>query len=337
MPSSTSNSRDRVPESASLRIWLIGMLVGAVLLGGLEMFWRYMGHKPSVTADATLWSVQRAKLESDDRNNIALLGWSRSLYNMVPQEIISQQPQVTVANLAIEGKHPYATLRDLANNESFRGLVLCDITYDALKPKYREDQQFRVDEFHRKWQMSKGVERRLRSEVQSRLVLVSPRTSIKQFADGVFNDTWEWPFHMRIQHDRWWAADFHAANFDHIIQFTMKLRRNNAKEVPVDQSVNIEGAKLFGQLVTKIQQRGGEVVFVRMPIGRHPWERKTKSAGWHLLVEHTTAKTIHFSDYPELSKYILWDGSHIDMHDAPAFTRSVVAILVEMKVLPRPN
>lgn len=337
MPSSTSNSDARLPQSRSLLIWFAGVLLAVLMLLGLELFWRHLGHTPSVQDDMDLWSQQRAKLSSDDAHTIALLGWSRSMYNVVPEVIEARHPALTVGNVAIEGKHPVAVLRDLANDESFRGVLLCDITFAGIPSSTWDEQQRHIDYYNTNWEIGKDVERTLTSFVQARLTVVSPRASLKQFLAGVLHDEWEWPFHVTVHADRWWAGDFHAADFDRILTRNKELagmREEDSAGEPPTEADYIDDVKGLNRFVDAIQSRGGKVVFVRMPTGRRPWRETSKTPAWRALEQHTTAAaTIHFGDYPQLAKYMLWDGSHVDVRDAPAFTESLLEILEEKGVL----
>jgi hypothetical protein len=60
-----------------------------------------------------------------------------------------------------------------------------------------------------------------------------------------------------------------------------------------------------------------------------------KARFWDQLAARTRAISIHFKDYPELSKFACPDTSHIASKDAPEFTRGVLAILKARGVLDR--
>ena len=80
-------------------------------------------------------------------------------------------------------------------------------------------------------------------------------------------------------------------------------------------------------LVRKIEDRGGDVVFVTFPTTRRIWEMDEalypKRLFWDELVRRTSARTIHFAEHESLSRFDLPDGVHLDYRDAPAFTEGL--------------
>lgn len=85
--------------------------------------------------------------------------------------------------------------------------------------------------------------------------------------------------------------------------------------------------------VSRIQQRGGRVIFVRFPVDGKVKQLEQKRCPrpeyWDVLVARTKAITIHFDDYPSLSNFHCPDGSHLDYRDAPRFTIALALILKE--------
>jgi hypothetical protein len=83
--------------------------------------------------------------------------------------------------------------------------------------------------------------------------------------------------------------------------------------------------------VRRIRQRGGLVVFTVLPVSglrRTAEERSFPRADfWGSFVARIDTPTIHFSDYPELSGFPSYDGSHLSVREAPTFTRSFVSVL----------
>jgi hypothetical protein len=84
-------------------------------------------------------------------------------------------------------------------------------------------------------------------------------------------------------------------------------------------------------MVEKIQNRGGKVVFISLPVTDTIREITEKyyppSQYWHALAERTHAVTVNYADYPELSKFDCPDESHIAGKDVPEFTRSLATII----------
>ncbi len=86
-------------------------------------------------------------------------------------------------------------------------------------------------------------------------------------------------------------------------------------------------------MVSRIQSRGGQVVFVYMPISGIV--RKVEFAAfpreqyWDVLAQQTSAITIHFVDYPDLKQFECPEGHHLDQSDGPAFSQKLASIILE--------
>ena len=83
--------------------------------------------------------------------------------------------------------------------------------------------------------------------------------------------------------------------------------------------------------VNQIKARGGQVVFVRFP-SSNPVRNAEKQAYprelyWDRLLKETGVTGIHFEDYPELSRYVCPDWSHLSPADARTFTKDLTRII----------
>src|SRR4051812_571898 len=80
--------------------------------------------------------------------------------------------------------------------------------------------------------------------------------------------------------------------------------------------------------VNTLRARGAKVVFVRLPVNE-PLVGKEEAmvplaAGWGRLVKENGVPAINFSDYPELSSFVLPEWSHLSAPDSVEFTRRLV-------------
>ena len=84
----------------------------------------------------------------------------------------------------------------------------------------------------------------------------------------------------------------------------------------------------------KLESQGGRVVFVHLPHDGpvkmledqiYPRERY-----WDRLAARFAGAAIHYEDYPSLRSFTCPDGSHLDLRDAPAFTRALAKIVNEL-------
>ena len=93
-------------------------------------------------------------------------------------------------------------------------------------------------------------------------------------------------------------------------------------------------------MVRRIEDRGGRVVFVKLPVSgelvRFEQKRFPRQRYWDVLAASTSAVTIHCADHPELAGFECPDGSHLDYRDARVFTRAFGNML-SRRLLVRPQ
>ncbi|MFW6089502.1 MAG: hypothetical protein ACODAB_07105, partial [Gemmatimonadota bacterium] len=85
--------------------------------------------------------------------------------------------------------------------------------------------------------------------------------------------------------------------------------------------------------VGRIRERGGEVVFVRLPSSgwfREAEARMTpRDRVWENVLLAADAVGVHFEDYPELADIPTPEWSHVSARDKERLTRALVRILRE--------
>jgi len=95
-------------------------------------------------------------------------------------------------------------------------------------------------------------------------------------------------------------------------------------------------AESYETHIRTIQDRGGDVVLIHFPESGLLWDmtstRWPQKTYWRPFEQATAATTVHFKDDPRLANFECPDTSHLDMHDAPAFTAALLTILDEKGV-----
>jgi hypothetical protein len=83
--------------------------------------------------------------------------------------------------------------------------------------------------------------------------------------------------------------------------------------------------------VEKLRQRGGKIVFVRLPNSGPLRELENKvtprQQTWEVLLGQTKVPGIHFEDHPELSAFECPEYSHLKPDDVPVFTQRLIPYL----------
>jgi hypothetical protein len=322
-----------LPGGPWARTWLIALVIALPVLGGYEGFWRLRGFVPSVNDDADLWSLTRGTIRSHDTQEIVGIGASRLQLGMNPAVFAEAFGGRKPIQLAVDGSNCVPVLDHLSRDESFRGLVICDVTPRLIfEPVNTANaRQAEYVENYRSQTALAAVERRLRTWVQASLVLrlpdVAPRQVLWKMKEGQLPS----PNYLTTFVDRSKQADYTRADLAALIRkwessYPVAGSRLSAEQFERDLQA-LEG------MVERIQNRGGQVVFVAMPSSGTIRALEEKSYPrhqfWDLLAARTRAIAIHAADYPSLSRFHCPEGSHLDFRDAIPFTQNFASILKE--------
>ena len=344
MPSSTSNSNDRLPDGPWGRMWLLTVVLAVALAAGVESYWRSQGQRlPMVVDDNDNWSLQRERVSTGDSKAVALLGMSRIQLGFATQVFYDRYPNHALGNVCVEGLAPHATLRDLANDDRFRGVAIVEITEPGVLRPLWEDQQPYVKYFHEEWRFDKRLVRKTANVIQSNLVMVNPTLSINELLTKAIEGDWPRPNYLITFADRSRLADFAKADMDKLWQFLMGIINDGYMQArkkptpPMTAEQWLADVAEFEKHVRTIQGRGGKVVFVRYPISGGTFDGMQRAFPrehfWNLFARNTSAVTIHHDDVPTLKGFPTPDWSHLGEADAIKFTHALLDELEKRGVL----
>jgi hypothetical protein len=331
VPSSTSSS-DRRPRNRWLRTLAAGLLLALVLLAAWEASWRQQGFDPSVEDGLEIWAVKRRALEDAKESAMALLGASRMQLDVDPvilREVTGRRAWM----LAIDGSSPLPVLADLAADSTFSGLVLC-----SLLPQWLADggvDTGRSGKWVRKYHQQKWssrIEARLAILLQSHFVFRYPGLLPGELWESIREGEVPRPPYAPMRTDRYRPADYRMTDIDELRAARIERQQQIVTTAePLGSREFEERIGRIEEMVREIEARGGEVVFLRLPscgeilaLEQRTWPRERY---WDRFAVATSARSIHFADYPLLSGYDCPDGSHLDRRDAVPFTRALVEVL----------
>ncbi len=311
----------------------------ALAAGLVEWHWRERGYVAGIIDSPDLWAQQRDRLTRTGKRPVALLGASRTLYSVDLPTFRQRLPAYEPVMLALDANPAMATLRDLAADKHFDGVVLCDIDGLGLWKITWEYQQPLVDHYHQQRTLSRAGHRRLLNLWQQHAVIARSDFSLLRTLVRLWNNEPE-PFrpYMTMTPSREGSIDYsktdtsvHRRELEaHLAKYGGKLPGPVAKEWLSD----LAQAALW---VRAIQQRGGNVIFYASPISglRRQVEEDTypRRQFWDQLAAATGAATLHADDVPELRDFPLPDESHIDYRDKPRYTHLLIDALVERGLL----
>lgn len=341
-----------------MTIFLVSLFVGASVLGLIEWRLRQVGVVPSVQDSLELWSAQRTRVSSLGDRALVLVGASRMQLGMDLDTL--QRTGLEPVQLAIDGTAYMPVLEDLASDPDVTGTILVSATASKLLlPEKNDAASEWVIAYNKHYRglFSPALEARIRSYLsgQSSLYASSiPLDRLPAILSGRVNVTTG----FKTFHDRQQDADFSSLKmpeyyiFNVLERFGDRLERVKFKNLSEFNQYMIDVIARMPEsyaddfpvrldhvngLVDRIQERGGQVIFVRMPTDKLIWEFDNKSYPrddfWDVFASNTPATTVHFMDYAVLQEQDLPDGSHIDQRDKKRFTGNLVKVLNEAALL----
>lgn len=342
MPSSTFSSESAGSESTRPEpafgarrwawAWLGALALACALLAGWEFYWRAQGVAPEAIDSQQLWALQRDRADAAKPRPVVFLGASRTVYGIDPKVWRERLPQHKPLMLAINGHYPLATLRDLALDEDFNGLVICDVDSYGLLPAYWDMQQPWLDYRATRWNANWFIHRVLLTRWQRSSVLANPAIGLWTVLKRVWSGR-----SLELPYSRNFANRAGEMLFDRVD--TAKLAAHFDSEV--DPKIALfpapSPATFLADLqpvedwVARLRARGGDVVFVTMPVaGRLP-EMETRymprALYWDAFAQRPHIHALHYADVPALGAIPLPDHSHVRAEDRRTLTLALIDAL----------
>jgi hypothetical protein len=319
------------------------LVVGFVI--AWEIFLRSEGYRLSYNDDEALWASHRQRIYDASDAGPVIIGSSRVKFGI---DLSTWEAATGAApvQLAQVGTSPRPVLADMARDEKFKGTLLVGITeglFFAPSGSFPEQQARKCVAFYPTWSLAQQAGFRVGQALESRLLfldedLFSLRNLMKRMRvpdrPGVFAIP---PFPMKFVTSDLQRQTFITPEFLADTAMQNEQRANwmyiftKAPKMPMPDSVLDGIFRETGADVAKIRARGGKVVFVRMPTTGDVWELEKQAFPrqkyWDRLLSESGAPGIHFSDYPELSKYQCPEWSHLSPADAGTFTADLIRII----------
>ena len=310
------------------RVWWVALLVAGVLLASAELGWRRRGFQPSVKDTPELWSLARAQVSEGNGRSVALVGSSRFQVGLVPEVLSETLGGARVVQLSISGSSSLPVLEDLAADERFRGLVLCEVSptlFFSVEPNEVRARPASYVARHAHRTFVEDWETAMRVFLQERLVLLLPSVQPRNVLHHLLVNRTPPPPPL----NRTLANRQQPSNFDGVdlapLRRSWEQRYQDAHGKTPEPSELEALLERVSALVDRIRARGGEVVFVRMvssgAVRRIEDTRYPRARYWARLLQRTGGKGLAFEDVPALSRFECPEGSHLDSRSAPEFTR----------------
>lgn len=331
---SSISSSERALRRGWLLAWVLALGVAAAVVGAVEWHWRALGFHPNVRDSAQLWSLQRDRVYARDKIPLAILGASRIEFALDMKLLKALLPRYRPVMLAQNAHYPLAALRDLAQDENFRGVVLCDLETSGLFKSLVDMQQPLVDYRRQQWSPSWRAHRLLLNLWQAHAVVANPDLGLTAALRRALGDS----SHPQPDYFTFYADRSGDIDYSHTDLEAARKHFSELAAEPKNQRALVEPQQWFAGLADvyawtrRIQARGGAVIFYQSPTGPalHALEirRYPPELYWGRFAANSPAPVLDAADVPALAAFNEPDESHLDFRDKPAYTRALVDALV---------
>jgi hypothetical protein len=322
-------------------------LLSLMGVGSWELYWRSEGVRPAIEDNKDLWAVHRARVENADASDVIILGSSRALFDILPEEW-KKYTGVQPIQLATAGSTPLPAIRDIVDNTDFSGTLIVGVTpglfFSTTQEKARpwERMQSRITFYHNRtyaqrlnhW-LSIPLERNFAFickdeedwdddiNLESLLARVPAGTRVKRPPSPPFNRFQEIDLDRNMRLSEKVLKDTAFANsIKAVWKFFTPEDRKSDKESTM---------AFFLKYAAAFKDRGGNLILVRCPSEGYLREIEHKNQPrkeyWDELVKNSGAKAYHFEDYVQLQGLSLPESSHLSPKDAAKFTRELITIM----------
>lgn len=336
MVSSTSNSDGRLGPRPWLRTYLCGLLVAAALIGGWEGYWRSQGLKPWVANNFEIWA---AKLDAGLRagpDAIMFTGSSRIMAAIHFPTLRAARPDRVLAQLGTSGGSPVAVLRYLAEETTWNGCLVVEVSPGALfiplAVQERDSAQW-LERFTQRRRERRRIpepayqtlEYEFELSLKENLVTFGGRTHPTEVLGSLVSGE-------PIQEPMYWLTRDRTEMLDFTDVDLENFRRSRVERYSAEAITQSEFATMLVEpvrgWVRDIEARGGRVVLLRLPARDGVLdlenERFPNPGYWDVLVAGAGALAIDSNASRKLSAFQLTDWEHVDREETPRFTEGLL-------------
>lgn len=326
MPLVQSQGRSPKRESKAPKLpWGRALFFATVLFacsaGGLEAYWRAQGVWPQVPDSVALWSYWRRQVYEPAGSVLVFLGTSRVRADIDLETLSHALPAFRCVQLGVNGNvSPIGTLRSLADDPEFRGIVICELAAPFLQLSRWDDQH---EYFGRPWK-SRAWEQPIGAWLRDKVVLLNPRVTLS----SLLCDRPRPPSRARTCFDRSQQYENSGRDPD-----PAGLQLDQQK--PLDPGEVRDGLRGVRELVHSIRARGGSVVFVGLPASADSLEGTNGFTGPFTLgrIAELTGAVCISEEGDSLGRFRCPDGVHLDPAQAKRLTHRLVAELYRNRVV----
>ena len=318
-----------------MRIWVCGFAAAVLLLSGWEARWRSRGWTPTIEAERETWVLARMRVKPA---STVLLGTSRiaaAIDPLVWAATVGDEPPVM---LAAEGEGSLPLLEDLASDTSFHGHLVVEMM-PTVTWQRGAGSTGPLREYIRAYHESQSSPARrweawLRTHVPSHLVFRRTELLPGRLVPAIIGRQRIREMHHSLRGDQFRPIDFRLDGIGPnrpVVLDSARYRYIRRWGAPLVGPALDSLTRAIAASVARVQRRGGKVTFVVFQGcgGRKLVEQELypTAAYWNRLRAIPGVRAIDSDEYPGIADVPCYDGSHIDVRDAPAVTRLVARLV----------
>jgi hypothetical protein len=336
-----------MPFNHFLKAGLLAFVLVIAFVTSYEFFWRSKGFQATFNDDEALWAKKRADVYKPAGKATVFIGSSRIKFDLD----IDTWRQLTgedAIQLAMVGTNPRPILTDLANDSSFNGKLIIDVTENLFfsHSNYQVSAKKGISYFHdltpaqrTSSLLNAGLEKNLVFLEEKRFGLNALLTDLNiPNRKGVFSlppmpkdfglttaDRQDYmsPRFLRDTCLQKWQTD--VWKYIGILSERGGVGGDTLENILEEVKISLD----------KIRARGGKIMFVRTPESgplkkaasiSHP-----RNQYWNRLLLYAHCEGIHYMDYRETDHFICPEWSHLSSTDAITYTKHLAWVLQEEK------
>lgn len=324
-----------------VRASLFTILAVAAFILGWEAYWRNKGFKPTFNDDKILWATHRKDIYQSIDKATVFIGSSRIKFDLdIPTwEKLTGEKAI---QLALVGTSPRLLLKDLADDEQFKGKVVVDVTevlFFSQNPAFHKSALESIA-YYKDQTPSEKLSAKVDYALEANLVFLEERrfslSSLLSdleipnrpgvFAFPAFPKTFEWTHYNR---QTFMSPQFLADTNQ--INWQTSIWKNLLMADPTPPTSGKALLSIFDEIkldIAKIENRGGRVIFVRTPssgpmaIGEQ--KAYPRNECWDVMLDYVHARGLHYTDDPQTAGLICPEWSHLSPAGAIVYTKSLV-------------
>lgn len=319
------------------------MLFAAVGMVAWETLWRAEGVRPAYRNSDGQWAEVRRKVDRDAPSATVLVGSSRMLFD-IDLTVWEDETGARPIQLALEGSNPLPVLTHLADDDDFDGLLLVGVTPPLVMQPGIGFREGAVERYETETP-SEWIGTKLSYPLERTFAFYTPDAAL--FTVLARQEWWPdragfTPPPPEVRNIAFMERDRNTelrdrvvtdTAFNRVVTSTWRAGIESAPPPPPEDEARRQFEALLAQVaddVGKIRDRGGEVVFVRLPSSGffRDFENQAlpRERLWEPIVAAADAVGVHFEDHRAL-QVPTPEWSHVAREDKAGVTRAIIEIL----------